>query len=191
VTQPDVKRYLVAGSPDGPTLTLRGHEMFIPKLLRVIGVLAAIGCAVGIQGLYANPQDEIPLGVAIVAGVLAIGALIYSTWRLRHPTALLEIDKRAQTLTIKRGNLEPKTIAFADLGPMKLGKVTTVIFDGHTGGRTRSSHAVIGLSRHDSVILYDPFGEGDLACFAVTLRHIVGEEFLPRAQPKPAAGASS
>ena len=182
MTQPDVRRYLVSGSADGPVLTLRGHEMFVPSLLQIIGVICLLAAAVGGYGVVTSPGDEIPLGIAIAGGVLGVGLLAYARWRLSHPTALVVIDKTAQTLTVRRGNLEPRTIAFRDLGPMKLGKVTALIAYGHTGGRERVSHAVIGLSRHDGVILYDPFTDSDMACFAVTLRHIVGEEFLPRAQ---------
>jgi hypothetical protein len=187
VIQPDVRRYLVAGTADGPVVTLRGHEMFIPRLLQVIGGLALVACAVGLWGIVTSPGDEIPLGIAIVAGPLGVGSLAYAWWRLRHPNAVLVIDKAQATLTIRRGNLAPRVIAFRDLGTMKLGAVTTVIMNSHTGGRERIRHAVIGLSQHPDVILYDPWNDGDLNCFAVTLRHLVGEEFLPRAQPKPAA----
>ena len=182
MTQPDVRRYLVSGSAEGPVLTLRGHEMFVPSLLQIIGVICLLAAAGGAYGVVTSPGDEIPLGIAIAGGLLGVGLVGYARWRLSHPTALLVIDKTAQTLTVRRGNLEPRTIAFRDLGPMKLGKVTAAIAYGHTGGRERVSHAVIGLSRHDGVILYDPFTDSDMACFAVTLRHIVGEEFLPRAQ---------
>lgn len=190
MTQPDVERYLVAGSAAGPVLTLRGHEMFIPRLLQVIGLLALLGGAAGIYGIVTSPGDEIPLGLALTLTPLGIGCSIYAWWRLRHPVAVIEIDKTAQVLTVRRGNLGPKAIAFRDLGPMKLGHVTTAVYT-DAGGRERISHAVIGLSKHDGVILYDPFSETDMVRFAVTLRHIVGEEFLPRAQPKPASGSPS
>lgn len=191
MTQPDVERYLVAGSAAGPLLTLRGHEMFIPRLLQIVGLLALLGGAAGIYGIVTSPGDEIPLGLALTLTPLGIGCSIYAWWRFRHPVAVIEIDKTAQVLTVRRGNLEPKAIAFRDLGPMKLGHVTTAVYDGHTGGRERISHAVIGLSKHAGVILYDPFSETDMVRFAVTLRHIVGEEFLPRVQPKPASGSPS
>jgi hypothetical protein len=185
VTEPDVQRYLVGGSAAGPQLTLRGHEMFIPRLLQVLGVICLLGAAAGIYGVVTSPGDPIPLGIAIAGGVLGVGFVAYARYRLAHPSAVLVIDKTAQTLTVRRGLQPPVTIAFRDLGPMKLGKVTAVIAYGHTGGRERVSHAVIGLSRHEGLILYDPFTAADMARFAVTLRHIIGEEFLPRAQPKP------
>lgn len=194
MTEPDVRRYLVSGSADGPVLTLRGHEMFIPRLLQVLGFVCLVVAAAGIYGVVTSPGDEIPLGLAIAGGVLGTGFLAYAFWRLAHPVAVLVIDKTAQTLTVRRGHAEPRTIAFRDLGPMKLGKVTAAIAYGHTGGRERVSHAVIGLSRHDGVILYDPFTASDMTRFAVTLRHIVGEEFLPRAQaqlPHQPPGAPS
>src|SRR5262245_57148861 len=118
--------------------------MFVPSLLQIIGVVCLLAAAVGGYGVATSPGDEIPLGIAIAGGVLGIGFLGYARWRLSHPSAVVVIDKNAQTLTIRRGNLEPRTIAFRDLGPMKLGKVTSVIAYGHTGGRERVSHAVIG-----------------------------------------------
>lgn len=191
--EPDVRRYLVDGDPAAPVLTLRGHEVFIPRLLQVLGAVALVACAVGVYGVVTSPGDAIPLGLALAGGALGVGFHGYAWWRLRHPEAVVVVDRARQVLTIRRGNLAPRTIPFPELGPVSLGKMTTAVYYGHTGGRERFSHAVLGLSQHPGVVLYEPFTESDLARFVVTLRALVGEEHLPRAQPKPSppAGAPS
>jgi hypothetical protein len=73
---------------------------------------------------------------------------------------------------------------------LKLGAITALVVDKSSGLHERTSHAAIGLSRHPGVVLYEPWSDDDLKCFVVTLRDVIGEEFLPRAQPKP-EGATS
>jgi hypothetical protein len=177
MTQPDVRRYLVSGHPDGPVLTLRGHEMFVPRLLLIIGAICLAGCVAGVYGVITSPGDEIPIGIAIAGAGLGIGLVGYALRRLRHPQRAIIIDKTKQTMTVV-GGATPATIPFAELGPMAIGAMTV----GMRAQRLR--YAVIGLSRHPGLVLYEPFGEHDITVFAVTLRHIIGEEFLPRAKPK-------
>jgi hypothetical protein len=181
MAQPNPKRYLVRSSPDGEVLTLRGHSLFVPKLVLALGVLAAAGGVAGIIGVASKHNDMIALGVGI-AGVLgAIGALAFAVPRIRTPRSLVIVDKRAMTLTVRRDGVEPTTIRFQDLGTMKVAPMAIVT--GRRGGAVRTV-AAVGLSAHPGVVLYEPWTEGDLATFAVTLRQIVGEEYLPRAQPK-------
>lgn len=188
MTQPDVQRYLLEGTPEGPRLTLRGYPTVFPRVLLVLGVLCLLGGAAGVYGVITSPGDEIPIGIAIAGTVLGLGLVYYARRQLTRPDRVLLIDKTAQTLTVRDGRQEPKVIAFRDLGPMKLGAVSRLIVHG-TGERERRSHLAIGLSNHEGLVLYIPWSNADLTCFAVTLRHIIGEEFLPRAQPKPQVSA--
>lgn len=184
MTRPDVRRYLLEGNPDGPVLTLRGYPTVFARVLLVFGILCLLGGAVGIYGVITSPGDPIPIGIAAAGLLLGAGLVFYARRQLSRPDRVVIIDKTAQTVTIRSGLRDPKVIAFRDLGPMKLGAVTATIYH-DTGERERRSNLAIGLSRHEGVVLYEPWSNADLTCFAVTLRHIIGEEFLPRAQPKP------
>jgi hypothetical protein len=188
MTQPDVQRYLLEGNPDGPTLTLRGYPTVFPRFLLIAGIVCLLGGAAGVYGIITSPGDEIPIGIAAVGLTLGLGLVFYGRRQLTRPDRILVIDRTAQTLTVRDGRLDPKVIGFRDLGPMKLGVIGRLIVHG-TGERERRSHLAIGLSNHEGLVLYVPWSNADLTCFAVTLRHIIGEEYLPRAQPKPQVSA--
>ena len=184
MTGPDLKRYLVRGDPDGRVLVLRGHGAMFARITVGVGVVVAGLAAFAIAGVIQKPSDEIALGVAIAAGLAGPGLILGALWRLRHPHALVTIDKDAQTLQVSRHGQALPAIKFPDLGTMTLGSIGyTVHYSG--GGRAQGSEQAIRLTNHPEVILYEPATDRDMVRFVATLRHVVGEQYLPRAEKKP------
>jgi hypothetical protein len=188
VTGPDVKRYLVRGDPDGRVLVLRGHGAMFARITVALGVVIAGLAVYAVVGVIKKPSDEIALAVALAAGLAGPALFVGALWRLRHPHALLTIDKDAQTLQVTRHGQALAPIRFPDLGTMTLGSIGyTIHYSG--GGRGQGSEQAIRLTNHPEVILYEPATDRDMVRFVATLRHVVGEQYLPRAEKKPRADA--
>jgi hypothetical protein len=169
-------------SADGKLVTLRGHSAFIPRLCRWLAAGVAVGALFAVHGYATRPSDEGALVGAIVGALLSIALFGGARWRLRHPDRHLVIDLAGQTLTAFAFGKRREPIPFAELGPMNVGSIT-IASTLSTGGRRHIHQSVIGLSKHPGVVLYEPGGPSDLQCFVVTLRELIGERHLPRAEP--------
>lgn len=184
VATADIKRYLIEGDPDGLVIKLRGHGAMFARICILLGVGVTVLAAVSAYAVIQKPSDEIALAVTIAAGLAGPGLLIGALWRLRHPYAVVVINKDAQTLQVTRHGRAHEPIRFADLGTMTLGSIGyTVHFSG--GGRERGSAHALRLTNHPDIVLYEPVTDRDLVRFVAVLRQIVGEQYLPRAEKKP------
>lgn len=181
-TQPNIRAYLVGGSAQGPVYYLRGHSAIVARVCLWLGVLLTPAAAFAVHGASQKLQDETGLSIAAAAVLLCAGLIGGALWRLRRPDRKLIIDRDQQTLTVWSYGQARQTLAFADLGPMSLGSRTAMVYRS-SGERARVNQAAIGLSRHPEVTLYIPSTQGDMVRFCVTLRHIIGEQYLPKAQP--------
>lgn len=174
----------MGGSETGPVYELRGHSATVSRVCLWLGVLLIPAAGYAVYGASQKLEDETGLAIAGAAVLLCAGLIAGALWRLRRPDRKLIIDRDRQTLTVWSHGEVRHTLAFAELGPMSLGSRTAMVYRS-TGERARVQQAVVGLSRHPEVALYMPSTQGDLVRFCVTLRHIVGEQYLPKAS-KPA-----
>jgi len=165
-------------------LVLRGHGALFARIALLLGVGLIVLAGFGVYGLVQKPGDEISLGVAIAAGLAGPGLLIGALWRLKHPDCFLVIDKKAQTLAVTRFAHEHQPIPFAQLGTMTLGSTGFTAYE-PTGERRHIKMDAIRLTNHPEVVLYEPLTSGDMVRFVTALRHVVGEQYLPRAEKKP------
>jgi hypothetical protein len=163
---------------------LRGHSAMVARVCLWAGVLLVPAAGYAVHGASQKLQDETGLAIAAAAVLLCAGLIGGALWRLRRPDRKVIVDRDRQTLSVWSHGQVRHTLPFAELGPMSLGSRTAMVYRS-TGERARVQQAAVGLSRHPEVTLYLPSTQGDLIRFCVTLRHIVGEQYLPKAR-KPA-----
>jgi len=187
VMKPDVKRYLVDGDPDGPVLKLRGHGALFARITILIG-LGLMGLAVvATYGVIEKPTDEVSTSIAIMSWLMGPALFFGAIRRLRKPDRFLIVDKNAKTLQVTSYNRTHDPIPFSQLGTMALGS-SMIGVHGSGGGRRKTYVQVVHLTNHPEVILYyDPPTNRDMVRFVTTLRHVVGEQYLPRAEKSPRA----
>jgi hypothetical protein len=174
----------VGGSEQGPVYELRGHSATVARVCLWLGVLLMPAAGYAVYGASQKLQDETGLAIAGAAVLLCAGLIAGALWRLGRPDRKVIVDRDRQILSVWSHGQVRHTLPFAELGPMSLGARTAMVYRS-TGERARVPQAAVGLSRHPEVTLYLPSTQGDLIRFCVTLRHIVGEQYLPKAR-KPA-----
>lgn len=176
---PDIERYKLPEST-AERVVLRGHDAVGPKVARAVGVLLILASLYPIYYAISVRQELGALGAAVGAWLVAIILLAWAHRRARHPDRKVYVDLAGQRLWTSSFDESTEPLAFAELGTLKLGKVSS--YDARH--RTSRSIQAVTFSRHEGYILYVPWTGKDMVRFVNALRDLVGEEFIPRATPK-------